>query len=410
MSFAGFAQILGALRQRNFRIFMSGHLLSQIAVWMTRIVAGWQTWEMTESATWLGLIGMADLAPTFIMGPVTGALADRLDRLVIVRITQVCLTLCIATLTLLYYQGWLTIELLFFLMLVQGVFMAANQPARLALIPNLIGRENMQPAIAINALVSNGGRFLGPAVGGIVIVNWGTGVAWAVCAFCYGLPALTLLLVRATRDNIKPSGKKLLGDAAEGITYAARHPGIGPLIASLIVTSTFGKPFASLFPGFAAEVFHRGADGLAWLTGMIGLGAVLGGLFMALRTSGVGGLSRVFIAQIGLLGASLLIFSSNAVFWVAIPLCVAAGGAGLINGVIAQTLLQHAGAVNMRGRLSSLFGMVQRGGQATGSLLLGVVADLIGLRWTVAAGGAICLAFWWWSLRRRKAMAETLEI
>ena len=171
MSFAGFAQILGALQQRNFRIFMSGHLLSQIAMWMTRIVAGWQTWELTESATWLGLMGMADLAPTLFMGPLTGALADRFDRLTIVRLSQVGTTLFTVALAFLYYQGSLTIELLFLFMLIQGAFMAINLPARLAMIPNLIGRENLQPAIAINALVSNGGRFLGPACGGFAILN-----------------------------------------------------------------------------------------------------------------------------------------------------------------------------------------------------------------------------------------------
>ena len=410
MSFAGFAQILGALKQRNFRIFMTGHLLSQISMWMTRIVAGWQTWELTESATWLGLMGMADLAPTLFIGAITGALADRFDRLTIIRLSQVGTTLFTVALLLLYYQGWLTIELLFAFMLVQGAFMAINLPARLALIPNLIGRENLQPAIAINALVSNGGRFLGPAIGGVIIVNWGIGAAWAACAFGYGMPALTLLLVHSTKEDMKRSGKRLLGDVLEGFTYTARHPGIGPLMASLVVTSTFGKPFASLFPGFADEVFHRGADGLAWLTGTVGLGAVLGGLFMAQRTTGVTGLSRVFIAQIGLIGGGLLIFTSNDAFWVAIPICAAVGAASLINGVSAQTLLQHAGDRQMRGRLASLFGMVQRGGQALGSLLLGITADLIGLRWTVAAGGLVCLTFWLWSLRRKTAMAATLEI
>jgi predicted MFS family arabinose efflux permease len=277
------------------------------------------------------------------------------------------------------------------------------------MIPNLIGTEKLQPAIAINALVSNAGRFLGPALGGLVIVQWGIGPAWAVCAFCYGMPALTLLLVRTSDEDMKRSGKKLLGDAAEGIAYTARHPGIGPLMAMLIVTSTFGKPFGSLFPGFAADVFERGADGLAWLTGAVGMGAVLGGLFMAQRTTGVVGLTRVCIMQTGLIGAGLLLFMSTDIFWLAIPICIATGGASIINGVSAQTLLQHAGAGHMRGRLASLFGMVMRGGQALGSLILGVTADLIGLRLTIAITGCICVAFWLWSLRRSKAMAATLE-
>ncbi len=410
MSFAGFAQILGALQQRNFRIFMSGHLLSQIAMWMTRIVAGWQTWELTESATWLGLMGMADLAPTLFMGPLTGALADRFDRLTIVRLSQVGTTLFTVALAFLYYQGSLTIELLFLFMLIQGAFMAINLPARLAMIPNLIGRENLQPAIAINALVSNGGRFLGPACGGFAIVQWGIGPAWAICAVCYGLPAFTLLMVQTSKEEISRSGKKLMGDAIEGITYTVRHPGIGPLMAALIVTSVFGKTFGSLFPGFADHIFNRGADGLAWLTGAVGMGAVLGGIFMAQRATGVAGLTRISIMQIGVIGTGLFLFTSNDIFWLAIPICTAVGASSIINGVSAQTLLQHAGDRHMRGRLASLFGMVMRGGQALGSAILGVTADLIGLRWTIAAAGLICVGFWLWSFRRAKTMAKVLEV
>ncbi len=409
MRLARFSHIGRALQQRDFRIFIVGHLLSQMGMWMQRIVAGWMAWELAHSATWLGLMGMSDLAPTLFIGALSGALADRMDRLTIVRVSQAFNAIFAALICLFYLESWLTIELLFLFMVAQGIFMAISLPARLAMIPNLIGRENIQAAIAINSLVSNGGRFLGPAVGGFAIVQWGSGPAFGVCALCFGIPVITLMLLRMKKEAMERSGKRFLGDAVAGITYTAGHPGIGPMMLSLIGTSVFGKPFLSLFPGFASEVFGRGADGLAWLTSMVGAGALAGGIY-TLQRAGIVGLTRVFILQICFIGAGLVAFSATDMFWVAIAICGGVGVALMTNDVTAQMLMQHAGAPNMRGRVSSLFGMVQRGGQALGSLILGVTADIIGLRWTVAVSGAICLAFWLWSLYRSKAIAKAMEM
>lgn len=409
MKSARFSHIVHALQQRDFRIFMTGHLLSQMGMWMQRIVAGWMAWELAHSATWLGLIGMADLVPTLFIGAITGALADRRDRLTIVRVAQVFNAVFAGAICLLYIEGWLTIHLLFACMLAQGVFMAISQPARLAMIPTMIGRENLQAAIAINSMVSNGGRFLGPMAGGVAIVQWGSGAAFGVCALCFAVPVVTLMSLNLKREVIERSGKRLLGDAVAGVSYTARHPGIGPVMLALIITSAFGKPIISLFPGFSSEVFARGADGLAWLTSAIGAGALLGG-FYTLQRAGIGGLTGVFILMIGFIGAGLVAFAATDFFLAGIIICGGLGAALMTNDVTSQTLLQHAGAANMRGRVASLLGMVHRGGQALGSLVLGVTADMIGLRWTAAVGGGVCLAFWLWSLRRSKAIAAALEI
>jgi predicted MFS family arabinose efflux permease len=278
----------------------------------------------------------------------------------------------------------------------------------MAIVPNLIGPENLHAGVAINSLVSNAGRFMGPAIGGYVIYQWGIDAAFALCAFFFGMPALTLLLIRAPRDEIKKSGKRLLSDAIDGMTYSMRHVGIGPVMASLIATAVFGKTIVYLFPAFASDVFHRGADVLAWLTGTVGAGAVLGGIFMA-RRPGIQGLTRIFVVSMAVVGIGMVVFAVNSEFWVAIAIAAFIGGSLLINGVSAQTLIQHAVDGSMRGRVNSLYVMIQRGGQSFGSLILGVSAELFGLRWSVAAGGVICLAFWVWSIQRSKSMTKTLE-
>jgi predicted MFS family arabinose efflux permease len=278
----------------------------------------------------------------------------------------------------------------------------------MAIVPNLIGPENLQAGVAINSLVSNAGRFMGPALGGFLIYQWGVDAAFAACALFFGMPALTLWLIRAPRDEIKKSGKRLMNDAIDGVTYSMRHVGIGPMMASLIATAVFGKTIVYLFPAFASEVFDRGADALAWLTGTVGAGAVLGGIYMA-RRSGIQGLTRIFVVSMAVVGVGMAAFAGNTAFWVAVPLAAFIGGALLVNGVSAQTLIQHAVEGSMRGRVNSLYVMIQRGGQSLGSLILGISADLFGLRWSVAGGGLICLAFWLWSVRRSEAMTKTLE-
>lgn len=405
---AGFSHIVNALKHRDFAIFMAGHLLSQTGMWMFRITVGWLVWELTQSETWLGLIGLADMASSLFIGPITGALADRVDRLAILRITQVT-TAFFAFLTFIaVFSGLITPELLFFLVLLFGISLSTNLPARLAIVPNLVGPENLHASIALNSLVSNAGRFLGPALGGFLIYQWNVSVALATCAVFYALPAFSLWLIRAPRVEIKKSGKRLLGDAIDGITYAARHVGIGPVMASLLVTAIFGKTIVYLFPAFASDVFARGADALAWLTGTVGAGAVLGGVFMA-RRAGIQGLTGIFVVSIGIVGIGLALFSANTTFWIAIPIAALLGASLLVNGVAAQTLIQHAVEGAMRGRVISLYAMIQRGGQSVGSLVLGVAADLMGLRWAVAGAGAICLGFWLWSWRRSKTMERTLE-
>ena len=408
MAKSGFVHIFRALKHRDFRIFMTGQTLSQIGVWMQRVGVGGFTWELTHSATWLGLMSLADFVPAMFIGSLSGALADRVNRLTVIRLTQVACALAAGALWLMVSLGWSSVELLFVLVFLSSTAIAVNQPSRLAIVPNLVGKENLHAAVAINSLVSNAGRFLGPAVAGLSIVQWGVGPAFALCALFFGFPAFTLLLIKGPREEIQRSGRGFLTDVVDGMVYTFRHPGIGPLMASMIVTSTLGKAIIALFPAFSSVVFQRGADGQAWLTGIVGGGAILGGVFMAQR-GGIKGLTRIFILTIALIGAGLAAFAATDIFWLATGVAALLGAALLINGTAAQTLIQNTVEGQMRGRVASLYVMTQRGGQSLGGFILGVLADLVGLRTSVMMAGAVCLGFWLWSLHRSKAMARTLE-
>ncbi len=409
MASAGFSHILRAMRHRNFAIYAWGNLLNHLGTWMLRVTAGWLTWEMTHSATWLGLIGLAELVPIIVIGPLAGAWADRWDRMRTVRLSNVLVVVSASAIYGLILIDQLSVERLFLLLLFQGVCLSIDQPSRLSTLPSLIGGPHDLPAaLAINAMCFNGARFVGPSIAGIIIVQWGIAAAFAWTTVFFGIFAVALFFIRVPAQERTQSGKRIWTEVLEGMSYTTKHPGIGPVMLTLMITSTLGRPVVSFFPGFASDVFNRGADGLAWLTAMTGAGALLSGLYLAQRP-GIEGLTRVFIVNIGIIGAGLVAFCIHDNFWIALPIAAVLGGSLMINGISSQTVIQNAVDSSVRGRVVSLYGTVQRGGQALGSLVLGIVADIFGFRWTIAAAGVICLGFWWWSRRRAKTISASLE-
>src|SRR6516225_10002970 len=197
----GFGNVVLAFAHRNYRIYTGGNAVSLVGIWMQRVAVGWLAWTLTHSGTWLGVMSMAEFFPVVFLSPLAGALADRRDRVGIIRVTQIAGSVEASLLAVLVYTGWITIELLFLLTLLLGVFNAVAQPSRLALIPTLVDRAALPSALAINAIIFNSARFLGPAVAGIVIARISVGAAFAVNAATYvvfliamtnlrGLPAL----------------------------------------------------------------------------------------------------------------------------------------------------------------------------------------------------------------------------
>jgi hypothetical protein len=255
---AGLGRAVLACAHRNYRIYAGGNAVSLIGIWMQRVAVGWLAWTLSHSGTWLGIMSMAEFFPVVFLSPLAGALADRRDRVGIIRVTQIAGSVEASLLAILVYTDTITIELLFALTLMLGIFNAMAQPSRLALIPTLVDRAALPSALAINAIIFNSARFLGPAIAGIVIAQISVGAAFAVNATTYvvfliamanlrGLPALP---VAATQSVLKAS--------AEAYVYASRHPGIAPMLLLFTVTTVGTRGFVELFPGFADSVFGRG--------------------------------------------------------------------------------------------------------------------------------------------------------
>lgn len=406
----GFAAIRQTFAIRNYRLYVIGHLTSNTGLWVQRIAIGWLTWDLTESAGWLGLIAFADQVPTILLGLIAGAVVDRMDYFKLLRLTQSLQLLHAFLLAACTLLGVMDIWLLLVLTLLRGIIVAFNRPSRMTVIYTLVGRDLIAPAIALNSTIFNSSRFTGPALGGFLIVAVGTGWTFAVgfLMFFVFTVVLRLMDIPAMEAKVR-SGRSLLREAWEGVQYVTRHEGIRLQLAILIITSLFARPLTDLLPGFAADIFERGPDGLAWLLAFHGVGAILGGSMLAARSQ-VKGLTRITIFNILIMAASLFAFSITTNFWLACLFSAAAGYAFIVQGTSNQTLIQSAVDTELRGRVISAYALVARGGPALGALILGVAADHFGLRWPVAIGAALCLLAWVWAMSRRKFLAEALEV
>ena len=408
---AGLRAIPRTLAHPNFGTYIAGNSVSLIGTWMQRIGVGWLAWDLTGSGALLGLVAFADLFPSVLIAPFGGALADRADRRRVMIVAQGLVMAQAFALFALTMTDLITPALLVALTLFNGVVIGFNQPARLALVPSLVPRADLATAVAINSIVFNLARFVGPALAGATIVTAGVAGVFAANGLSYlaFLAALTRIRLEAP-PRIEAAGGRpgLLRTVAEGIAYAVTHPGIGPMLALHAALALTVRSFVELLPGFADEVFGRGASGLAVLASTIGVGAIVAGLWLAQRHRAAGG-TRLALVSALLVVLSILAFTATDTFAVAAA-CVAAAGFGMVaTGVTTQTLIQTTVAEGVRGRVLGLYGLIFRGGPALGALAIGTASEWVGLQAPLAAGAVIALLAWLVIWPRRRRIARHLD-
>lgn len=404
---AGFGNVVRAFRIRNYRLFSTGNFISQIGYWIQRVAQAWLAWQLTHSGAWLGLVAAADLVPNVLISPFAGVLADRVDRIKVIRLTQIAAIAQAWLLAILIFTGVITIEELFALIFALGFVNAFNQPARLALIPSLVDAATLPSAVAINSLLFNIARFIGPAIAGVVIAEGSVGLAFVINACAYVAFSLALARVRVPSERLAPR-RDFLRQTFDGFRYAVRHPCIGQMMVMFSVTTVGIRGFNELFPGFTDVVFHRGAQGLAWLTATMGLGAIVGGLNM-IRRSRVSGLTSLAINHTLLMSLCVMGFALTTSYWAALVAVFFSGLAMTTSGISAQTLVQTAVDPLMRGRVMAFYGMVFRAGPALGALLAGWLTVRFGFHLPIVAGALACILSWGWAWMRLGEIENALE-
>ena len=413
-----------ALRHRNFQLFFGGQLISLIGTWMQTVAQSWLVYRLTGSGLKLGAVGFASQIPVFLFAPIGGIVADRSHRKHVVIATQVAsmlLAFVLAALTLTHrVQVWHV----FVLAALLGVVNAFDIPGRQSFLVDMVGKEDLMNAIALNSSMFNGARVIGPAVAGVLVARLGEGWCFCVNGVSYIAVIIGLMLMDVHAPP-RVSGKgSPLEHIIEGFQFVSRTAPIRALMLLLGVVSVTGMPYVVLMPIFADKILHDGGQEFATLIGShdlgavrlgilmgsAGVGALLGALTLAVR-SGVKGLGTWISVCCAGFGFSLMLFAFSKSFWLSVLLLLPVGYFIMLQMAASNTLIQVMVPDALRGRTMAVYSMMFMGMAPIGALLGGALSDRLGAAMTVAIGGLASVAgAWWFGLQLPKIRVEARKL
>ena len=393
----------------QFGLFYLGNGLSLIGTWMQRIACGWLVWEWTHSAFWLGILAAGDLLPVIAIGPFAGVAADRWDRLRQNMQAQAVSALLAALMALLLALKHLDLIGVILLTTLQGTLTAAIQPARLAMVRQMVRREDLATAVALNSVNANLARLIGPAIAGLMIVRFD--ILWV---FVINAAVTLLFVFLLTRISLEPQQKISLSrpffaEMTEGLVHVLGTPALRLILVVMLLGGAVVRSMIELMPAIAVLTYPGSATGLALLTGAAACGAVISGLTIGQKAAArllyevmlcwsTGGLAAILLTQT----------TTPAVAVIAAMLVGAATTRGLVS---TQTFVQVTTPSHLHGRVLSLHGLVARGSPALGALVIGFLADRIGLAEATSIAFAVLMTSFLLLARRvRPAAASVTEI
>lgn len=407
---SAFARVTRALRHRNYRLFFGGQSVSLAGSWITRIATSWLVYRLTGSELLLGLVGFCGQIPALVLTPFAGALVDRVDRRRVLLVAQWLSAAQSAVLAVLTLTGRITITDLIVLQLIQGAVNAFEMPARQSFVVEMVeDRRDLSNAIALNSMMVNGSRVLGPSIGGLLIATVGEGWCFAVDAVSYLGVIWSLTAMRTTPAAPRPHARAV-DQIRDGWRYVRASVPIRTCLMLVAIASVMGMPYMVLMPVMAKEVLGGGPNTLGLLMAAVGAGALASGFYLASRES-VRGLSSVILTGTVLFGAGLTGFSLARHTGLA-TLMLAVSGMGFISQMASSnTVIQTVVDEQFRGRVMGFYTMAIVGTIPVGSLLAGVVAERLGAPLTIRLGGLVCLASaGWFALRLPELRRRIREI
>ncbi|HXH63106.1 MAG TPA: MFS transporter [Gemmatimonadales bacterium] len=390
---------LGALAHRNFRLFFVGQGISLIGTWMQNIGEGWLVLTLTNSPFYVGLVSALSSLGVLFFTIYAGIIADRTDKRRTIIIAQVLFMLEAITVAILVWTHVVQVWHVMLLATLLGIASAFDIPTRQSFIVEMVGKDDLMGAIALNSSLFNAARVIGPAIAGVLIGV--VGIAW--CYFLNGLSYIAviagLLLMRLPAFVPRPSESSAWTGFREVWAFVTSDRRMRALVILTATFSVFGFPYITMMPVFARDVLHRGAGGYGALTSSIGIGAMLGALGVALGARRIRSRGRLMLTGGMAFGVLLVLFSTSRTFGLSMVLLAFAGCAMIINNSLVNTLLQTAVPDGMRGRVMGFYSFMFVGMAPFGAFLVGIVAERYGAPVAVAGGGmiimwAVAIAAW----------------
>lgn len=395
----GAAQVLRALRNRNYRLFFSGQVVSLVGNFMTQTAVMWLVFRLSgESAFMLGLVAFASQIPMFIVAPFGGVWVDRLDRRKLLIVTQSLAMLESFALAILTFTKLINIPLLMLLAAFQGLVNAFDLPGRQAFVVDMVDhRDDLANAIALNSTIVQVARLIGPAVAGLLIHLSGEGICFLLDGFSYIAVIAAFWIMSVNPPQRRRRGTGVLDELKEGMRYAYNFLPIRTILLLLVVVSLTGFPaLSSLLPIFGQALGGHSTGALTYgiLVGASGVGAMIGAIFLAARRT-VRGLVRTSAYTTLFFGLALAMFSFSRMLWLSIPLVLVAGLMMIFTFASLNTVLQTLAEDDKRGRVMSLYTVALAGMAPWGALAAGIIASACTkspLHWSTLNGATATLA------------------
>jgi MFS family permease len=398
-----------ALSHSGYRLLWWSNGTNTTGRWLFKVSLGWLTWELTKSPAWLGIVAFADTLPMLFMTIIAGAWADRIGYLKIIKMSQMLVVAGGTITAILALAGILNIYFIIILSVVVGSAEAMTVPARMSLVHHLVPKADLSAAIALNSATYNFARFLGPALFGGFIQFISVPIIIAISAGMFSIFYASLFFQKSDKpDNMANPKTKLTAELMEGFRYAYINRGIFFLLFLLSVTAILIRPYIDLVPGISDQIFDMGAEGLSILLSSTGLGAMVGGILLALRGK-IMGLTKIFTWSLLISALAMLLFVVSGNIWFGSALIAIVGMTIVAGSITSQTLIQNTVDPKVRGRVISITAALSWGMPAIGAVLMGWIAEFLGLSVTLASGAALTLLLWIWGHNASTRFENTLE-
>lgn len=389
--FDKFLKAFPALRYKNYQLYFSGQLISLIGTWLQMVAQGWLVLQLTNSAFWVGLVSAIGTLPVFLFSLFGGVIADRLPKKKILLFTQISAMILAIILGILTFTKNINLAEIVFLALLLGIVNALDIPSRQSFTIEMVGKDTLGSAIALNSGAFNGARVIGPAIAGIVIALFGIAGAFLINGISYIAVIIALIIIQV-KEFIPQIHPHPLDSIKEGLSYSFSHSIIKKLLLFTAMTSIFGWSYITIMPVVVQNIFHKNASFLGYFYSASGVGALLGSIFISIISNKVNPTKIIMIGNtLFILSMFLFTFTTN--LYLALMFLFFAGFGLLMQTSTTNNLIQHSVENALRGRVMSIYALMFMGMTPVGSFQIGLFAQNFGPLTAIRIGAIVLFSF-----------------